>query len=82
MQPSPPGPPAPPSFAASHQYPAWGAPYPYYIVQQAAPLPIQNDGNSEAVKPDKFMEKDLRKLISFVSSCIMYFDNKPFKFQK
>ena len=72
---------APPGFAASHQYPTWGAPYPYYIVQQATPQPVQNDGDSEAAKPDKFTGKDLRKLRSFISSCLMYFDNKPFKFK-
>ena len=78
MQPSPC---PPPSFAAGHQYLTWGAPYPYYIVQQAAPPPIQNDGDSEAAKPDKFTGKDPRKLRSFISSCIMYFNNKPFKFK-
>ena len=41
MQPSPLGPHAPPGFTAGHQYPTWGAPYPYYIVQQATPPPIQ-----------------------------------------
>ena len=33
------------------------------------------------MKPDKFTGKDPRKLRSFISSCIMYFDNKPFKFK-
>ena len=81
MQPSPPGPHAPLSFAASHQYLTLGAPYLYYIVQQAALLPVQNDGDSKAAKPDKFTGKDLRKLRLFISSCIMYFNNKPFNFK-
>ena len=81
MQPGPLGLHALPGFTASHQYPTWGALYLYYIVQQTAPPPIQNNGDSEAVKPDKFMGKDLRKLRSFISLCITYFNNKPFKFK-
>ena len=61
--------------------PPWGPPYPYYIVQQAAPVPTQTKGDSDAAKPDKFTGKDLRKLRSFISSCIMVFNNKPFKFK-
>ena len=70
MQPSLPGLHAPPSFTASDQYPTWGVPYPYYIVQQAAPPPVQNHHNSKVAKSDKFMGKDLRKLRSFISSCV------------
>ena len=76
MQPGPSGPHAPPSFTAGLQYPTWGSLYPYYIVPH-----VQNNSDSRAAKPDKFTGKDPRKLRSFISLCIMYFDNKPFKFK-
>ncbi len=54
-------------------------PYPYYIIQQAAPA--QGDGDSDAAKPNKFTGKDPRKLRPFITACIMVFDNKPQKFR-
>jgi len=77
----PQGPTNPAGFAASHQYLTWGAPYLYYIVQQAAPPPVQNDSDSEAAKPDKFTGKDPMNSGCSYHSCIMYFDNNPFKFK-
>ena len=54
-------------------------PYPYYIIQQAAP--VQGEGDSDTTKPDKFMGTDPQKLQCFITVCIMVFDNKPQKFR-